>query len=71
VRKEARMEFRIGDAEGKGESSVGCKWPENKVRSQASVEGFNSEKHVNTCRVEGWQAECNDKVKGKVVPGLI
>jgi hypothetical protein len=42
VRKEARMEFRIVDAErneGKGDSSVGCKWPENKTRSQASVEG--------------------------------
>jgi hypothetical protein len=39
VRKEARMEFRIEDAEGKGESSLGNKWPENKARSQASVEG--------------------------------
>jgi hypothetical protein len=30
VRKEARMEFRIEDAEGEGDSRVGCKWPENK-----------------------------------------
>jgi hypothetical protein len=35
------MEFRIEDAEGEGESSVGRIWPENKnkARSQASVEG--------------------------------
>jgi hypothetical protein len=39
VRKVARMEFRIEDAEGEGESSVGRKWPENKARFQASVEG--------------------------------
>jgi hypothetical protein len=39
VRKEARMEFRIEDAQREGESSVGRKWPKNKARSQASVEG--------------------------------
>jgi hypothetical protein len=43
VRKEARMEFRIGDEEGgmsgKGIVAWGCKRPENKARSQASVEG--------------------------------
>jgi hypothetical protein len=42
VRKEARKEFRIADAEGIGGGGIvawGCKWPEYKVRSQASVEG--------------------------------
>jgi hypothetical protein len=40
VRKEAGMEFRISDAEGLGEVVAwGCKWPEYKARSQASVEG--------------------------------
>jgi hypothetical protein len=40
VRKEARMEIRIGDAEGnagKGIVAWGCKWPEYKARSQVSV----------------------------------
>jgi hypothetical protein len=37
VREEARMEFRIVDAEGGGDNSVSFKWPENKARSQASV----------------------------------
>jgi hypothetical protein len=43
MRKEARMEFRIENAAGlRGggkDSSVGCKWPGNKERSQASIEG--------------------------------
>jgi hypothetical protein len=39
VRKESSMEFRIEDAERSGGSSVICKWPEYKARSQASVEG--------------------------------
>jgi hypothetical protein len=41
-RKEVRMEFRIQDAEGSGRGGIvawGCKWPEYKARSQASVEG--------------------------------
>jgi hypothetical protein len=39
VRKEASMEFRIGDAEGiGGVVAWGCKWLEYKARSEASVE---------------------------------
>jgi hypothetical protein len=34
------MEFRIVDAEGEGESSVGRKWPGNKARSQAKTPFF-------------------------------
>jgi hypothetical protein len=40
VRKEARIEFRIEDAEGcRGKRIVawGCKWPEYKARSQAPL----------------------------------
>jgi hypothetical protein len=41
VRKEARMKFRIVDAEGLGgkDSGLVCKWLEKKGRSQATVEG--------------------------------